>query len=152
MRITAKGEYATKTILYLTFKYPQIVPTQEIARQHSIPAKYLEHILLTLKKAGLLYSRRGVRGGYQLSRPPDQVSVGDVLAIVDGEFARGGCHEEPATGEYACPEIAACGLKAVWKEVQDSVETILYRTTFDDIKKRTLAGMARRNEFIAYEV
>lgn len=152
MRITAKGEYATKTVLYLTFKYPQIVPTQEIAKQHSIPAKYLEHILLTLKKAGLLYSRRGVRGGYQLSRPPEQVSVGDVLAIVDGEFARAGCAQDPVTTEYACPELAACGLKAVWKEVREAVEQILYRTTFDDLKKRTLAGLARRNEFMMYEV
>lgn len=152
MRITAKGEYATKTVLYLTFKYPKIVPTQEIARQHSIPAKYLEHILLTLKKAGLLYSRRGVRGGYQLSRPPDQVSVGDVLAIVDGEFAQSGCAEESTRREYSCPELASCGLKAVWKEVREAMEAILYRTTFDDIKKRTLADMARRNEFMMYEV
>ena len=152
MRITAKGEYATKTVLYLTFKYPAIVPTQEIAKQHSIPAKYLEHILLTLKKGGLLYSRRGVRGGYQLARPPDKISVGDVLAIVDGEFARSGCVEEPASGEYSCPEIASCGLKAVWKEMREAMEAILYHTTFDDIKKRTLAGVARHNEFMMYEV
>src|SRR3970040_1638945 len=98
MRISAKGEYAAKAVLYLSFKHPEVVTIQDIAQQHSIPVKYLEHILLTLKKAGLLQSRRGVKGGYQLAKPPDQIPGGQVLGTVDGKFSEGGFSEEVGAG------------------------------------------------------
>ncbi len=75
MRISAKGEYAAKAVLYLSLKYPEVVTIHEVAKRHRIPVKYLEHILLALKKAGLLESRRGMRGGYTLARPPEKISV-----------------------------------------------------------------------------
>jgi Rrf2 family protein len=152
MRISAKGEYAAKAVLFLSFKHPEVVTIQEIAQQHSIPVKYLEHILLSLKKSGLLQSRRGVKGGYQLAKPPDQISLGEVLSAVDGKFAQAGCSEEAPAGEYTCPEIESCGLKAVWRDVQNAVEGILFRTTFDDIKKRTLAGVVRKSDYMIYEI
>ncbi len=152
MRISAKGEYAAKAVLYLSLKYPTVVTIQEVARRHSIPLKYLEHILLELKKAGVLESRRGVRGGYTLARPPEKISVGEVLRIVDGQFSQSSCVEADQGHPYACPESDSCGLKQLWQDVQGAVERILFETSFDDIRKRTLAGVARNSSVAALEV
>ena len=144
MRISAKGEYAAKAVLYLSLQYPSVVTIHDIAERHHIPTKYLEHILLSLKKAGVLESRRGVRGGYTLARPPGEISIGEVLRIVDGHFSQSSCIEVNLRN-YACPESDSCGLKQVWQEVQGAVERILFETSFDDLRKRTLAGAARRS-------
>ncbi len=145
MRISAKGEYAAKAVLSLTLKYPDVVTIQEIARRHRIPLKYLEHILLELKRAGILESRRGVHGGYTLARPPEKISVGEVLQTVDGRFSESSCAEALAEASYVCPESESCGLKQVWEDVQGAMEKILFATSFDDVRKRTLAGVAHRD-------
>ncbi len=76
MKITSKGEYAAKAVLYLSLKDPEIVTIQEIAERHNIPLKYLEHILLLLKNAGVLCSRRGIKGGYHLNKQPQLITIG----------------------------------------------------------------------------
>lgn len=139
MRISAKGEYAAKAVLYLSLKYPSVVTIHDISQRHRIPTKYLEHILLALKKAGVLESRRGVRGGYMLARPPAEISIGEVLRTVDGKFSQSSCIEVDLHSKYTCPESDSCGLKQVWQEVQGAVEKILFETSFDDLCKRTLA-------------
>ena len=75
MRVTAKGEYASQAVLHLALQYPEVVTIQEIASRHHIPLKYLEQILLELKRGGVLESRRGVKGGYLLARAPAKISV-----------------------------------------------------------------------------
>jgi Rrf2 family protein len=146
MRISAKGEYAAKAVLSLSLKFPDVVTIQEIARRHRIPLKYLEHILLELKRAGILESRRGVHGGYTLARPPEKISVGEVLKVVDGRFSESGCADALEEASYVCPESESCGLKQVWEDVQGAMEKILFTTSFDDVRKRTLAGAARRQD------
>jgi Rrf2 family protein len=152
LRISAKGEYAAKAVLYLSLRHPHVVTIQEVAASHRIPVKYLEHILLSLKKAGVLESRRGVKGGYRLARPPEKVSVGEVLRVVDGKFAKSSCGEASVRDGYACPEIERCGLKQVWTDVEQAIENILFRTTFDDLRKRTLAGVARSRDSVTFEI
>src|SRR5271165_6624347 len=111
MRVTAKGEYASQAALHLALQYPEVVTIQEIASRHHIPLKYLEQILLELKRGGVLESRRGVKGGYTLARTPAKISVGEVLRVVGyvggcagggGEdtvcYFAGGCSEEDVVG------------------------------------------------------
>lgn len=152
MRISAKGEYAAKAVLYLSLHYPKVVTIHDVAKNHRIPIKYLEHILLELKKAGLLKSRRGVRGGYTLARPPGQISIGEVLRVVDGKFSEASCVEVDLKSHYSCPEINACGLKQVWQDVQGAVEKILFETSFDEVRNRTLAGVVRKSDYMLYEI
>ena len=151
MRISAKGDYAAKAVLHLSLRYPDVVTIHEVAERHRIPMKYLEHILLALKKAGILESRRGVRGGYTLARRPEKISIGEVLRTVDGKFSQSSCIEVDLRAHYTCPESNSCGLKQVWQEVQGAVEKILFETSFDDLRKRTLAGVARRSDLV-YEI
>ncbi|MEK7837128.1 MAG: Rrf2 family transcriptional regulator, partial [candidate division NC10 bacterium] len=85
MRISAKGEYAIKAMLDLALSDSEgLRPIQEIASRQDIPQRYLEQVLLQLKRSGFLVSRRGSSGGYRLSRPPDQITVGSVLRAVEG--------------------------------------------------------------------
>jgi cysteine synthase A len=88
MRISAKGEYAIQAVLDLALHRERgLTAIQEIARRQAIPQRYLEQVLLALKRAGLLTSKRGSAGGYQLTRPPEDISVGDVLRAVEGTGA-----------------------------------------------------------------
>ncbi len=152
MRISAKGEYAAKAVLYLSLKHPEVVTIQEVARRHRIPVKYLEHILLALKKAGVLESRRGVRGGYFLARVPAKISIGEVLRVVDGKFSEASCIEMDLRHRYACPESTTRGLKQVWQDVQGAVEKILFETTFEQLCQRTLAGASSENSQVIYKI
>jgi Rrf2 family protein len=88
LRISAKGEYALKAVLDLSLQPSRrIVPIQEIAARQGIPQRYLEQVLQALKRAGLLASRRGAAGGYQLTRHADDITAGDVLRAVEGAQA-----------------------------------------------------------------
>ncbi len=140
MRVTAKGEYASQAVLHLALQYPEVVTIQEIASRHHIPLKYLEQILLELKRGGVLESRRGVKGGYLLARAPAKISVGEVLRIVDGAFAESSCTHSAERLGTVCVEGESCGLKAMWGDVQVAVEKILFATSLEDVRERTLSG------------
>jgi len=88
MRISAKGEYAIKALLDLALQRERgLIPIQEIATRQAIPQRYLEQVLLSLKRAGLLTSKRGSTGGYHLTRDPEEITVGAVLRAVEGARA-----------------------------------------------------------------
>jgi len=88
MAITQKSKYALRTILELSVRFGQgPISIGEIAKAQGIPARFLEAILAQLKRANLVESRRGNEGGYVLARPPERVTVGDVLRVVQGALA-----------------------------------------------------------------
>lgn len=148
MRIGARAEYAAKAVLYLSSCYPRVVTIGEIATQHRIPLKYLEQILLTLKKAGIVESRRGVHGGYTLGKPPRQISVAEVIRAIDQRFARSGCEALEADAAYHCPDQDICSLRALWLELQQAVERILETTTFADLCEHARDLQRRRHQSI----
>lgn len=149
MRISAKGEYAAKAVLHLSLRYPQVVTIHEVAASHHIPLKYLEQILLALRKARLLESRRGVHGGYTLARPPAEISVGEVLRAVDGKFSRASCLEEDPGEHHGCPDPNSCGLRQVWANLQATVERILFETSFAEVCRRSLEAQGKGGELVA---
>lgn len=136
MKLSTKGEYATRAILYLSQRYGQgAVQIHEISKHQGIPIKYLEHILLTVKNAGLLRSKKGVKGGYYLARSPEEITLGEVVRVMDGPLAPIKC---VSTSFYErCPEEVHCGIRNVWLEVRNAVANILDNTTFADLCKDT---------------
>lgn len=136
MRISAKGEYAIRAVLDLALCYGQgPVPIQDVARRQAIPQRYLEQVLLLLKKAGFLVSRRGSTGGYHLSRPASEISVGDVLRAVEG-----GLTPTQADGRGPRGKGDAAGdLAEMWAQVADAVSAVIDRTTFADLAERVEA-------------
>jgi Rrf2 family protein len=148
MRLTAKGEYATRAVLHLAMQYPEVVTIHQLADRDRIPVKYLEQILLELKHGGVLISRRGVHGGYLLSRNPADISVGEVLRIVDSRVVDSSCSQSDSERSFACADYYGCGLKQLWHDVNLAVEKLLFDTSFADIcassrRKPLLAVMPR---------
>jgi Rrf2 family transcriptional regulator, cysteine metabolism repressor len=139
MRISAKSEYAIKAILDLAMRPDAgLVPIQEIAARQGIPQRYLEQVLLALKRVGLVRSRRGSAGGYQLTRPPEAVTVGEVLRAVEGASAF-----EALGGRK--PARNGQDLAALWIEIADAVSSVVDRLTFGELASRAAerAGAGR---------
>ncbi|MCX8159498.1 MAG: Rrf2 family transcriptional regulator [Candidatus Saccharicenans sp.] len=137
MRLSTRGEYASRAMLELAVRYGQgPVPIRIISLAQAIPQQFLEQILLLLKRAGYVKSKKGPAGGYYLSRPPAQINVAEVIRVMDGPLAPINCvsvmEHEP------CPLEDRCGLKWLWKEVRDMVAAHLEKTSFDDVLKRQL--------------
>jgi Rrf2 family protein len=134
VRVSAKGEYAIKALLDLALRDKEgLQPIQEIAARQGIPQRYLEQVLLQLKRAGLLESRRGSAGGYRLGRPSDQVTVGAVLRAVEGslvgtEPARRGARQ--GRGEFTGD------LSDLWRDVGEAVSAVVDRVTLEDLRRR----------------
>jgi len=129
MRISARGEYAIRAVLDLALhRNGPLVPLQDIASRQRIPQRYLEHVLLALKRAEILTSRRGSTGGYHLTRPPEEVTVGAVLRAVEGN---GAPFETTARRSARGADLAE-----LWDEVADAVSAVVDRFTFADLAAR----------------
>ncbi len=115
---------------------PAAVPIKDIARQERIPTKFLEQILLTLKNAGLLQSRAGIGGGYHLARHPNEITLGQIVRVLDGPLAPIRCVSKSAYESCACPDEEACGLRLVMLDVRNAIADILDHTTLADVAKR----------------
>jgi Rrf2 family protein len=133
VRISAKGEYAIKAMVDLALHDGQdLQPIQDVAARQGIPQRYLEQVLLQLKRSGFLYARRGSAGGYRLSRPADQVTVGEILRAVEGPPPGPDSPRRGGRGEDAA------GLQELWQEIAEAVASVVDRTTLDDLRRRAL--------------
>ncbi len=145
MRLSTKGEYASRAMLELSLHFgdkPRHI--RDISRAQDIPQRFLEQILLQLKRAGYLRSRKGPEGGYHLSKPPAEITVAEVIRVMDGPLAPIDCVSVSA--HEVCPHEDSCGLRWLWKEVRDAVAEILERTTFEELARKTKAARAGRRQ------
>ena len=139
MRISRKGEYALRAITFLALNYKKApVQIHEISKHEKIPEKFLEQILLQLRRAGLLESKRGAHGGYLLLRPPGKVSLAEVIRVIDGPLAPIGCVSKWA--HVRCADERKCGLRRVMLEVRNVVADMLEGISLDDVSRGRTAG------------
>jgi Rrf2 family protein len=130
--ISQKARYALRALVALA-RADDSMMIAEIADQKRIPRKFLEQILLDLKHHGIVASRRGRLGGYGLLMPPDQITFGRVLRIVDGPIAPLPCLSRIAYRRCAdCQTETACEIRRVFAKVADSARDVLDRTTIAD--------------------
>ncbi len=109
---------------------------RDIAARTALPQAYLEQIMLALKGGGLVTSKRGVRGGYLLARPPSEISLSEIVEATEGRVAPLGCAEvEP---DHSCTEEGNCALQLVWVRVRSAVADILKSVTLADIAGQTI--------------
>lgn len=141
MRISAKGEYAILAMLDLAMHHGKgLIPIQEIAGRQGIPQRYLEQVLLLLKRAGFLVSKRGSTGGYDLVRPPGQITVGEVLRTIEGDLTP---LEVVGRGRRARQRNETSReLAALWQEVSDAVAAVIDHTSFQELCQRAEARRA----------
>ncbi len=139
MKLSKKGEYGLRALIELTAQYGRPpVPRQDIARRQHIPLQYLEQILLRLRAAGLLASRRGVSGGYSLIKPPHQITLGQVIRTLEGPLAPIGCVSKTAYQKCQdCPYARKpyCPLQDAMGEVRDAIAGVLDHYTLADFSK-----------------
>jgi Rrf2 family cysteine metabolism transcriptional repressor len=141
MRLSTKGEYASRAMLELSLHYEKKpLHIRDISKAQDIPRRFLEQILLQLKRAGLLRSRKGPEGGYSLAKPPSEINVAEVIRAMDGPLAPIDCVS--VTAYEVCPHERTCSLKGLWKEVRDAIAEILERTTFADLAEKARAARA----------
>lgn len=133
MRISAKAEYACAAMLELAANHggPKPVSVQSIATGLGISSRFLVQVLLYLKKAGLVQSIRGSAGGYQLARPPDQITLAEILLAIDDRTLL------PRT-ELSRREVPLVGvLLDVWQQVHAAEMNVLQRQTLSDLLRKT---------------
>ncbi len=136
--LSKKTKYALKAMTVLAKEYGQgPVLISDIAQREEIPRKFLELILLELKNQGILQSKRGKGGGYFLGRAPHQVSVGQIVRVLEGPMAPLPCVSKTAYMRCReCRDERTCGIRIIMKEVRDATAKILDSTTLADLLKR----------------
>jgi Rrf2 family protein len=133
VRITTWAEYGLICALHLARRAGEgPITGREIAAGERLPADYVEQILLRLRRAGLVNSTRGARGGYSLAKPPDEISVREVIAASElGTFDLH-CVSHPV-GEERCAESQSCSIRPVWVMLQQKIDAVLDSVHLGDL-------------------
>lgn len=146
MRISYKGDYALKAMLDLSLHYgAELVSSHDIAKRIDAPIKFLEQVLLELKKGAFIESRRGNVGGYMLSRPPDKITVGEVIRYIDGPVEPISCVK---AGYSNCVDINKCVFKKLWHKVSQATSEIVDNVTFEELASEANS----RKQILAYYI
>ena len=136
MRLTTKSRYGTRLILDLAIyakKGP--VPLGDVAKRQNISVKYLEQLILKLKKAGLVESQRGPFGGHMLAKPPNEITIGDIVRILEGSAAITDCAETDGRLCGECNRAGDCLSRWVWVEASKVMFDRLDQITVESIIK-----------------
>ena len=133
MRVSAKVDYALRALAELAASSTETVKAERLATAQEIPLKFLENILLELRRAEIVSSQRGTEGGYRLAKPAAEISLADVIRAVEGPIAtvRGA---RPEDVEYSG---AAVGLRDVWIDLRTSMRGVLEETSLADLVSRS---------------
>lgn len=137
--LSKKTKYGLNALVYLARshgKNPVLI--SDLATHEKIPLKFLEAILLELKKNGILLSKKGKGGGYSLGKKPTEITLGQVIRLLNGPLAPVPCVSQSAYEKCEeCVDEHLCGLRSVMKEVRDSMTNILDKTTLADVIRRS---------------
>ncbi len=135
MQITRETDYAVRCVLYLSRKGSGITMVDEIAQEMSIPRSFLSKILQKLSKASLIKSYRGIKGGFELARSPELISLLDIVETIQGPVALNRCAVDPA----ACGFSTTCTVHPVWVELRSHVAGFLAGISFRHLAEKSSA-------------
>jgi Rrf2 family protein len=146
MRLSKRGEYGLRAMINLANAHngspEEMIQIKDLSAREQIPGKYLEQILLALKNAGMLQSRMGIGGGYYLAKPPEEITLGHIIRVLDGPLAPIRCVSQMAYEPCGCPDERTCGLRMVMGDVRNAIAEILDNTTLADVTGRVKAAHA----------
>jgi Rrf2 family transcriptional regulator, cysteine metabolism repressor len=147
MMFSTKAEYGIRVLVELARRTGAgPVPLAEIAEVNGLPLAYLEHLVARLRKAGLVESRRGARGGYLLARPADDITMAEVVEALEGSIAPIECITADADGTITCSRESdpdhACPTKLLWTRVRFSIVRTLQDTTLSELVPKRAATPA----------
>lgn len=133
MLVSTRGRYGVRALHELARSHGRgPVSLKEIARRQGLSEHYLEQLMGALRRAGLVRSVRGAHGGYLLGREPSDISVGDVLRVLDGPLVPSDCagHDEAVTH---CGRVEGCVARDIWVKIHDSIRQVVDSITLDDL-------------------
>lgn len=134
MKLSTKGRYGLRAAVDLAiFAKDEPISISTIAAREDLSESYLEQLFAKLKKAGLVHSIRGINGGYQLARPADEISVGDVLRALEGDMVVVDCPDS----ENGCAKFGSCVTKYVWKRINNSINDTMDAMTLEEIAQNS---------------
>jgi len=129
-QLSTKGRYGTRVMFQLALRYGEgPILLKNIAEAEDLSTKYLEHIVPLLKSANLIQSVRGPHGGYQLSKPPQEVNLKDIVEVLEGDIAPVDCVDTPSV----CERTEECTARDVWSLLEDKIRSTLIDITLQDM-------------------
>jgi Rrf2 family protein len=146
VKLTKKGEYGLRTLIQLGIAEKlgrDVVSVSELAESENLPYKFIENILQELRKDGYVESKRGKDGGCRLAKPMSDITIGEVVRLIDGRLAPIGCASETDYEKCTCPDEVHCGLRMLMIDVRNAIAQILDRYTLDDVVSVTMRKMER---------
>jgi Rrf2 family cysteine metabolism transcriptional repressor len=151
MIFSTKAEYGVRVMIELGRRRGQgPVSLAEIAASERLPLGYLEHLVAGLRKAELVVSTRGAHGGYELTRPPEKITMAEVVGALEGTVVPMQCFTEPATGRVLCNHeldgYDHCATRLLWTRVQGGVMRALEQTTLQELVQFSEQGRASKAE------
>ena len=152
--LSKKAKYGLQAVLQLAEQFGQgAVLISDLAAKQQIPKKFLEQILLELKNAGILQSKSGKGGGYSLSRPPQQVTFGQVIRVLDGPIAPVPCVSKTAYAACTeCADEASCAIRLVMADVREAICNVLDRTTLSEALERSRIAALNAAGLVSYQI
>jgi Rrf2 family protein len=150
MKLSTRGDYATRVLLELSMNEgPAALSVHTLASRTGISEKYLEQIMQPLRSAHVVRSRRGAHGGYELARNAEELTIGEIVRLMDGPLAPSPCASQSAhvsCPSYRCPTESSCVLRGLWIDVRDAISGVLDRTTFADLAEQQKSVVANSRE------
>jgi Rrf2 family protein len=146
MKLSKKGEYALRALIDLGIAQEvrrDLVQVTELADSQQIPVPFLEQIMIDLREAGWVESRRGKYGGYKLALPARTLLIGQVVRRIEGPLAPISCVSQSAYERCSCPDEDHCGLRMLMMDVRNAIAGILDRYSLADVVEVTLRKMRR---------
>ncbi|MFH2137548.1 MAG: Rrf2 family transcriptional regulator [Candidatus Omnitrophota bacterium] len=129
-KLSTKGRYGSRLMVELALNYGKgSMLLKDIAHQEDISEGYLEHIIPLLKAAGLIHSARGAHGGYVLARPPEAITLKEIVQALEGSLAPVECVDTPSV----CTRTKCCVTRDVWTELKDSITKTLEKVSLKDM-------------------
>ncbi|MGD9124292.1 MAG: Rrf2 family transcriptional regulator [Desulfarculaceae bacterium] len=137
MKLSTRGRYGVRALWELALNHPRgPITLNHIAKKQGISAKYLEQLLIPLKGAGLVSSLRGARGGYKLTKDPGEITLYDIVKVLEGPLVVVDCVDNPAS----CTRQSECVVRELWDEMTNLLKDFLSSTTLAHLvtKKQSL--------------
>lgn len=146
MHLTATADYALRAVIEIAEAHPEHITAQQISETQDIPLKFIENILATLKRAGVVNAKRGVEGGYWLARPASSITLADIIRAVEGPLA----NVRGTRPEHVKYHGAARPLRDVWVALRVNLRSVLEAVTVEHIVTgklpTTISKLTRRRE------
>ncbi|MCJ7788977.1 MAG: Rrf2 family transcriptional regulator [Candidatus Atribacteria bacterium] len=130
MRLSTRARYGTRLMLELALNFNQgTVFLKDIAQKEEISEKYLSHLVISLKASGLISSSRGAHGGYRLAKPPSQITLMEIVQILEGNLSLVECVKNPSI----CSRVSKCVTRDIWGKLDEKISDVLSSVTLEDL-------------------